>query len=186
MDYYRIKSLEQYFRHYRKSVKKPDFFWEQVAANFTWRKPWDKVFHTHWEKAEFRWFENGKLNITENCLDRHLARERGGVRLPRRDLALARLARRGRGVERLPDRLLPPPPPPAPTPQQATPGRAPPAGACCAVGAGGAGGGSRRSSRRSSTFSCARSSTSPSRSVRTISIALSTRSRTIPSTSRPT
>ena len=77
MDFYRIKSLEQYFKHYRKSVKKPDAFWDHIASHFSWRQQWDSVFSADWENAGFRWFDGAKLNITENCLDRHLA-ERGG------------------------------------------------------------------------------------------------------------
>ncbi len=77
MEYYRIRSLEQYFKHFRKSVKKPDQFWENIASHFTWRQKWDKVYSADWQKAEFRWFEGAKLNITENCLDRHLADRAG-------------------------------------------------------------------------------------------------------------
>ncbi len=73
MNYYRIKNLEQYFKHYRKSVKKPELFWENIASNFTWHKTWDNVFTADWQNAEFKWFEGARLNITENCLDRHLA-----------------------------------------------------------------------------------------------------------------
>jgi acetyl-CoA synthetase len=74
MAYYKIKSLEQYFRHYRKSVNEPEKFWAEVARNFQWERRWDKVLDYDWDAAQVIWFENAKLNITANCLDRHLKR----------------------------------------------------------------------------------------------------------------
>jgi acetyl-CoA synthetase len=74
MAYYKIKSLEQYFRHYRKSVAEPEKFWAEVARNFQWERRWDKVLDYDWDAAQVIWFENAKLNITTNCLDRHLKR----------------------------------------------------------------------------------------------------------------
>lgn len=74
MSNYSIKSLEQYFKVYRKSIKKPQKFWAKIAEeNFTWFQKWDKVLEYDMQKAEFTWFKNGKLNITKNCIDRHLA-----------------------------------------------------------------------------------------------------------------
>lgn len=67
-----IKSLEQYHSEYRKSIEKPEEFWAEIAEDFTWRKKWDKVLEWNFTEPNVKWFINGKLNITENCLDRHL------------------------------------------------------------------------------------------------------------------
>ncbi|MDT0650995.1 acetate--CoA ligase [Autumnicola edwardsiae] len=73
MSNYSIKNLEEYFQVYRKSVREPENFWEEVAEeHFTWRKKWDKVLSWDFSIPEIKWFENAKLNITENCVDRHL------------------------------------------------------------------------------------------------------------------
>ncbi|WP_372920165.1 acetate--CoA ligase [Salegentibacter sp.] len=73
MSNYHIKNLEEYFQVYRKSVREPENFWEEVAEeHFTWRKRWDNVLSWDFSKPEVKWFENAKLNITENCIDRHL------------------------------------------------------------------------------------------------------------------
>ena len=74
MSNYSIESLEQYFKIYRKSIRKPKKFWGEIAENnFTWFQKWDKVVEFDMQKAEFTWFKNAKLNITKNCIDRHLA-----------------------------------------------------------------------------------------------------------------
>lgn len=74
MSSYSIYSLEQYFKVYRKSVNKPKKFWGKIAENnFTWYQKWDKVVEFDMQKAEFVWYKNAKLNITKNCIDRHLA-----------------------------------------------------------------------------------------------------------------
>ena len=73
MSNYHIKNLEEYFQVYRKSVREPENFWAEIAEeHFTWRKKWDNVLSWDFTKPEVRWFENAKLNITENCIDRHL------------------------------------------------------------------------------------------------------------------
>jgi acetyl-CoA synthetase len=73
MSNYHIKNFEEYFQVYRKSVRNPEAFWEEIAEeHFTWQKRWDKVLSWDFEKPEIRWFEGAKLNITENCIDRHL------------------------------------------------------------------------------------------------------------------
>ena len=73
MSNYHIKHLEEYFQVYRKSVRHPAVFWEEIAEeNFVWRKKWDKVLSSDFQKPEFKWFEGAQLNITENCIDRHL------------------------------------------------------------------------------------------------------------------
>ena len=67
---YQIKSLEEYNAAYKKSVEDPEKFWADIAENFTWRKKWDKVLEWNFTEPKIKWFINGKLNITENCLDR--------------------------------------------------------------------------------------------------------------------
>lgn len=69
---YQIKTLSSYKEHYEKSVKEPENFWAAIAENFTWRKKWDKVLECDFNEATIKWFSGAKLNITENCLDRHL------------------------------------------------------------------------------------------------------------------
>ena len=73
MSNYHIKHLEEYYQVYRKSVRNPEVFWEEVAEeHFVWRKRWNKVLSWDFTKPEVTWYEGAKLNITENCLDRHL------------------------------------------------------------------------------------------------------------------
>ena len=67
-----ISNLKKYQQEYQKSINNPEQFWEEKANNFTWQKKWDKVLSWDFSKPEIKWFEEGKLNITENCLDRHL------------------------------------------------------------------------------------------------------------------
>ena len=68
----KITSLDQYRIEYAKSIENPEVFWEEKAVKFSWHKKWDKVLSWDFTKPEVIWFEGGKLNITENCLDRHL------------------------------------------------------------------------------------------------------------------
>ena len=68
----RILDFETYKKEYQKSIKNPEQFWEEKANNFLWEKKWDNVLSWDFSKPEVKWFEGGKLNITENCLDRHL------------------------------------------------------------------------------------------------------------------
>ncbi|WP_432412430.1 acetate--CoA ligase [Rasiella sp. SM2506] len=73
MSNYHVKNLEEYFQVYRKSVRDPETFWGEIAEeNFLWRKPWDTVLEYNFEKPEITWYKGAKLNITENCIDRHL------------------------------------------------------------------------------------------------------------------
>jgi acetyl-CoA synthetase len=69
---YQITSLEQYQQDYQKSIEQPEEFWADVAQHFQWRKKWDKVLEWNFTEPNVKWFINGKLNITENCIDRHL------------------------------------------------------------------------------------------------------------------
>lgn len=71
-----IVSFREYQDIYQRSVANPEKFWEEVANDFTWKKKWDKVLLYDFHKPEVKWFQGAKLNITENCLDRHIA-ERG-------------------------------------------------------------------------------------------------------------
>jgi acetyl-CoA synthetase len=68
----RIQSLEEYRQEYEKSVSQPEAFWEAKARQFTWHKEWDKVLEWNFQEPKIEWFKGGKLNIVENCLDRHL------------------------------------------------------------------------------------------------------------------
>ena len=69
-----IRTFDDYQKQYKKSVEHPENFWSEVASNFYWRKKWDKVLEWDFLKPEVKWFIGGKLNITENCLDRHLTK----------------------------------------------------------------------------------------------------------------
>jgi acetyl-CoA synthetase len=70
---YQITSFEEYKEQYQKSIEDPASFWNEVAKHFTWRKPWDTVLEWNFKEPKVEWFKGGKLNITENCLDRHIA-----------------------------------------------------------------------------------------------------------------
>jgi acetyl-CoA synthetase len=72
-----IQSFEDYQKQYQYSTEKPEEFWAEVASDFVWRKKWDKVLEWDFRKPEVKWFSGGKLNITENCIDRHLATRAG-------------------------------------------------------------------------------------------------------------
>ncbi|NNK40769.1 MAG: acetate--CoA ligase [Winogradskyella sp.] len=77
MSNYHIKHFEEYFQVYRKSINDPIAFWEEIAEeHFSWRKTWDNVLSWDFSKPEVKWFDGAQLNITENCIDRHL-RNRG-------------------------------------------------------------------------------------------------------------
>lgn len=67
-----IQTSDDYARIYQRSIDQPVAFWGEVAGDFLWRKKWDKVFTWDFHKPETAWFVGGKLNITENVLDRHL------------------------------------------------------------------------------------------------------------------
>lgn len=69
----KINTFEEYKSQYEKSIENPEKFWENIANTFSWRKKWDKVLDWNFDEPNVKWFINGKLNITENCLDRHLS-----------------------------------------------------------------------------------------------------------------
>ncbi|HMH24500.1 MAG TPA: acetate--CoA ligase [Puia sp.] len=70
---YQIRSSEEYQSAYRKSVEDPEGFWADIASHFSWHRKWDKVLEWDFTGPQVKWFSGAKLNITENCLDRHLA-----------------------------------------------------------------------------------------------------------------
>ena len=69
----RITSIEKYHQEYQRSVETPEAFWAEKAETFIWKKKWDNVLDWNFKDPKIEWFVGGKLNITENCLDRHLA-----------------------------------------------------------------------------------------------------------------
>jgi acetyl-CoA synthetase len=70
---YQISSFEDYLEQYKFSIEQPEKFWAGVAEHFTWKKKWNKILDWNFREPRVRWFEGAQLNITENCLDRHLA-----------------------------------------------------------------------------------------------------------------
>lgn len=67
-----IQSFEDYQKAYKYSVEQPEKFWEEQAEKLVWSKKWDKVLDWNFDEPKFEWFGGGQMNITENCLDRHL------------------------------------------------------------------------------------------------------------------
>ncbi len=69
---YQIKSFEQYQADYKRSIEDPAEFWSTIAEHFTWKKKWHTILNWNFTEPKVEWFKDAKLNITENCLDRHL------------------------------------------------------------------------------------------------------------------
>ena len=70
---YHIKTIEEYEEAYAASLENPEDFWAAIAAeNFVWKKPWSEVLSWNFNTPEVKWFDGAELNITENCIDRHL------------------------------------------------------------------------------------------------------------------
>jgi len=69
----RITSIEQYYAEYQRSLDNPEAFWAGIAEGFLWKKKWNKVLEWNFTGPDVKWFIGGQLNITENCLDRHLS-----------------------------------------------------------------------------------------------------------------
>lgn len=67
-----VKDFEDYKKTYQKSIENPEEFWAGIAETFFWKKKWTNVLNWNFKEPAIKWFENGKLNITENCLDRHI------------------------------------------------------------------------------------------------------------------
>ena len=73
MNFFEIKNLETYQAAYAASIEVPEKFWADLAENnFLWKRPWDVVFKHDFSVPKISWFEGAQLNITENCIDRHL------------------------------------------------------------------------------------------------------------------
>lgn len=70
---YQLKSLEEYKKAYKESIESPETFWSNIAETFVWKKKWDKVLEWNFIEPKIEWFRGAQLNITENCIDRHLA-----------------------------------------------------------------------------------------------------------------
>ncbi len=70
---YQIQSYADYHKAYAASINEPEAFWAGIAAHFSWNKKWEQVLEWDFKNADIAWFKGGKLNISENCLDRHLA-----------------------------------------------------------------------------------------------------------------
>tara|TARA_B100000900_G_scaffold92116_1_gene75462 strand:- start:718 stop:2610 length:1893 start_codon:yes stop_codon:yes gene_type:complete len=68
-----INNFKEYLQEYQKSLDSPESFWEEKAKHFVWKKKWEKVLDWNFETAKIKWFDGACLNITENCLDRHLS-----------------------------------------------------------------------------------------------------------------
>ena len=69
----KINSFSEYQSEYQKSIDSPEKFWEEKASTFQWISPWKKTLEWEFNSPSVQWFLGGKLNITENCLDRHLS-----------------------------------------------------------------------------------------------------------------
>jgi acetyl-CoA synthetase len=69
---YQIKTQAQYHQAYARSVQEPEAFWSDIADHFVWKKKWDRVLDWNFTEPRVAWFSGAQLNITENCLDRHL------------------------------------------------------------------------------------------------------------------
>lgn len=67
-----MNTFQDYLAEYQQSISDPEKFWASQADNFVWKKKWDSVLQWDFHKPEVKWFLGGKLNITENCIDRHL------------------------------------------------------------------------------------------------------------------
>jgi|TARA_B110000240_G_C13506829_1_gene456783 acetyl-CoA synthetase len=72
MSQYHIKTQEDYKAAYEHAIERPEEFWKGIADNYQWRKPWTTLLEWEFTTPTIKWFKEGKLNITENCLDRHL------------------------------------------------------------------------------------------------------------------
>lgn len=78
---FRIKNQSEYQAAYALSTEKPEEFWDGIASEFYWRKPWNKTLEWDFRSPDVKWFIGGKLNITENCLDRHLEKRGNQIAL---------------------------------------------------------------------------------------------------------
>ena len=72
----KIQSLKDYTNDYHNSIETPEKFWSEIADRFDWKKKWDKVLDWDFETPKVTWFENAKLNLTENIFERLLPTSR--------------------------------------------------------------------------------------------------------------
>ncbi|MCD6308105.1 MAG: AMP-binding protein, partial [Candidatus Latescibacteria bacterium] len=72
-----ISSMEQYEEMYKKSIDDPEAFWAEYAETLDWYKKWDAVYSFDPENVEIKWFEGGKINVSYNCIDRHVEAGKG-------------------------------------------------------------------------------------------------------------
>ena len=72
MDQIQLRTFSDYEKAYAASINEPVKFWEEIAAAFSWQEPWHKTLEWEFATPTVKWFQGGRLNITENCLDRHL------------------------------------------------------------------------------------------------------------------
>lgn len=72
---YQISSFDEYRDNYQKSIENPETFWSEIAQHFTWHQKWNKVLSWNFTEPNVKWFEGAKLNITENCIDRHIEKQ---------------------------------------------------------------------------------------------------------------
>ena len=72
MDQIQLRTFSDYEKAYAASINEPVKFWEEIAAAFSWQEPWHKTLEWEFATPAVKWFQGGRLNITENCLDRHL------------------------------------------------------------------------------------------------------------------
>src|SRR4026207_989265 len=72
MENFRIRTIAEYDEAYKKSVENPETFWNDIAQNFKWFNKWSKVVDWDFKNYNVKWFDGGSLNITVNCIDRHL------------------------------------------------------------------------------------------------------------------
>src|SRR5262245_47324666 len=70
---YRIRTFDEYRASYRRSITDPEGFWSDIASAFQWTRKWDRTLEWEFATPSVQWFIGGRLNITENCLDRQLA-----------------------------------------------------------------------------------------------------------------
>lgn len=68
---YQLKTNKSFREAHKKSIENPQAFWGEIASTFKWQQPWEEVLRYDWSVPKTEWFLGGKLNITENCLDRH-------------------------------------------------------------------------------------------------------------------
>jgi acetyl-CoA synthetase len=68
-----INHIDEYFADYQRSIEAPEAFWGEIAEDFLWQKKWDTVLDWNFSEPSIKWFDGGVCNLSENCIDRHLA-----------------------------------------------------------------------------------------------------------------